>query len=568
MHTEIRIIKLFFSLIFLCKNRQASLFSGGSTMPKTIFYRVFLSIIIVLAYTTLLFISMVSLYNIRLNVSQADENARALLQIYNDDMDDLLFAISSIPVLLSTHPTLLTNGETEQNYILKRHYDAASSSFSSLLLIDVHGHLITGYPQRETFYNIFKEELPFLVLPDIPYSNKLFRVDNTDYILVPAIHPETKQLAAYIVAVLNYADGSIMSSIRSFASHPMDFYALKDDGTVFAHNISDLIGKERWDKDVIFEGERVTLGNALAKGLNDTFSLNYEFNGTLRLGTLIYNENFDLFFVTSRPLETVQGKLLALWSDLSWMLLGITTVMVLICFYISYSITKPIKALEHYVHNLSSFSTPHPYEGKQKETKELRTLRETFEKTVNSLKEAHFSVINVLTKAVEEKDPYTHGHAERVTNIAMQIADKMALSDKEKYFLRYSALLHDVGKLATPEHILKKQKLNDSEWEIMRQHPSTSKSIVAQSDFLQSSIPGIFHHHERFDGGGYPSGLEGSNIPVQARIIAVADAFDAMTTNRPYRKAITASEALAEIRRESGKQFDPEVVEAFLAIKL
>ncbi len=525
-------------------------------MPKTMFFRVFWSVTTVLVCTAILFIAMVSVHNVKLIVRNDDANAKALLQIYNDDMNDLLAVINSIHSLLSNHPTLLVVDEAEQSQILKSHYEAANGSFISLLLLDVQGNMVAGYP-RQNFS---------ITLPRTSYEQAIIRRGNVDYIFVPAIHPETKRLSGHIVAVLNYADGLVMSSIRSFASPPLDFFALEGDGTVVAHNNSDRIGKGWAEKGVVFEGKRMYLGDFLASLPKGIFHLNYELGGVPQRGTFVYNENYDLLFGTSRPLETVKSALVSIWRDLFWMLLIILVLMALISLYLSHSVTRPTKALEQYVSELSVFNTPHDYKT-ENETKELRGLRVAFERTISALNEAHFSVVKVLTKAVEEKDAYTQGHAERVTEISMQIAEQMSLDSREKHYLRYAAILHDVGKLAVPEQLLtKQQNVNEREWEIIRQHPSTSKSIVEQSDFLQSSVPGIYHHHERFDGDGYPSGLKGEEIPLYARIIAVADAYDAMTTDRPYRKAISDFEAIERIKQESGRHFDPKVVAAFLAL--
>jgi len=181
-------------------------------------------------------------------------------------------------------------------------------------------------------------------------------------------------------------------------------------------------------------------------------------------------------------------------------------------------------------------------------------------------------VIAALVKATEAKDPYTKGHSERVTQYAEEIARKLKNSApfrtvyelEEK--VHYAGLMHDVGKVGIPDSILHKpSKLTEEEYRIIKEHPAKSAEIIGQvRDLDKDIIAGVLHHHERWDGRGYPKGLAGQDIPKIARILAVADAYDAMTTSRPYRKAFTIEEAKEELRRNSGIQFDPQVVEAFL----
>jgi diguanylate cyclase (GGDEF)-like protein/putative nucleotidyltransferase with HDIG domain len=179
------------------------------------------------------------------------------------------------------------------------------------------------------------------------------------------------------------------------------------------------------------------------------------------------------------------------------------------------------------------------------------------------LQSASVSTIAALAAAVDAKDQYTHGHSESVAKYAVGIAGELSFSPEDKFNVRIAALLHDVGKIGIPEAILSTPlALNTHERDIIRSHPSVGEHIVKQVPQLQKVLPGIVYHHECFDGTGYPSGLPGERIPLPARIICVADAFDAMTSNRPYREAMTVAEALAELSKCAGTQFDPACVEA------
>jgi response regulator RpfG family c-di-GMP phosphodiesterase len=178
----------------------------------------------------------------------------------------------------------------------------------------------------------------------------------------------------------------------------------------------------------------------------------------------------------------------------------------------------------------------------------------------------HFTdTIRALVTAMETKDSYTYGHSDRVTRYSMMIAKQLSIPQGEVRQLEYIALLHDIGKIGIEEEILRKPtSLTKEEWSIVKNHSALGGSIVKPIKFLKDGEETIRHHHEWFDGTGYPDGLAGETIPEYSRIIAVADAFDAMTSERPYRKGMADATALAELRRCSGEQFDPKMVELFI----
>ncbi len=172
--------------------------------------------------------------------------------------------------------------------------------------------------------------------------------------------------------------------------------------------------------------------------------------------------------------------------------------------------------------------------------------------------------IHSLSVVIDAKDPYTRGHSARVAEFAVALARIMKWPEDRVELFQYIAMIHDVGKVAIPESILKKPgKLTASEFEEMEQHTLIGSDVIKNVKFFQDGTDIIRHHHERWDGTGYPSGLRGENIPPGSRILAVADSFDAMISDRPYRKALPPLTALQEIRSGSGSQFDPRVVKAF-----
>ncbi len=183
------------------------------------------------------------------------------------------------------------------------------------------------------------------------------------------------------------------------------------------------------------------------------------------------------------------------------------------------------------------------------------------------LENAHFEAMKALAQAIEAKDHYTGGHCDRMVKYSVAIASEMGLSQLEKKFLRYAAALHDIGKIGIPESILNKPgKLTPEEYEVMKAHPVKGAAIIRGVSFLAPVVPVIYHHQECYDGRGYPGGLTGEEIPLGSRIVAVLDTFDAMTSDRPYRKALPLERAFEELRRYSNRQFDPFIVDLFLRL--
>jgi HAMP domain-containing protein len=180
------------------------------------------------------------------------------------------------------------------------------------------------------------------------------------------------------------------------------------------------------------------------------------------------------------------------------------------------------------------------------------------------INELFLGTIRALTEAIDAKDPYTQGHSQRVNRYSMIIAGQLGLSDAELREIHVASLLHDVGKIGIEDHILKKTSaLTDDEFEIIKTHPVLGANIMAPIRQMKNMLPGLRHHHERCDGSGYPDRLERAGIPFMARIIAVADTFDAITTNRPYQRRMTFEQAVARINELKGPALDDEVVEAF-----
>lgn len=181
-----------------------------------------------------------------------------------------------------------------------------------------------------------------------------------------------------------------------------------------------------------------------------------------------------------------------------------------------------------------------------------------------SVDDAYRSTLMALAAALETRDRETHGHSKRVVKFSLRLGREYGLSEGQLKDLEFGALLHDIGKIGVPDAILRKPAaLNEEEWKQMREHPRFGEEILSGIDFLTGAARVVGQHHEKWDGTGYPSSLRGNEIDINARIFAVADAFDALTSNRVYRSGRTYTSALAELDKWSGRQFDPQVIEAF-----
>ena len=216
------------------------------------------------------------------------------------------------------------------------------------------------------------------------------------------------------------------------------------------------------------------------------------------------------------------------------------------------------RALEH--HDL--VVAKRRYENHLEELVEQRTAE--LDRALNSLEGAYRSTLKALTAALETRDSETHGHSERVVSYSLRLGREYGLSSGDMKSLEFGSLLHDIGKIGVPDSILRKPaKLTEEEWVLMREHPLHGQQILRGIEFLQGAARVVAQHHEKWDGSGYPLGLRGDDVDVCARIFAVADAFDAITSDRVYRRGKTYEAAAQELDDWAGRQFDPKVVEAF-----
>jgi putative nucleotidyltransferase with HDIG domain len=203
----------------------------------------------------------------------------------------------------------------------------------------------------------------------------------------------------------------------------------------------------------------------------------------------------------------------------------------------------------------------------RRQTEALRARSKALMESYRRLEESSLEAIESLNATVEAKDPYTAGHSARVQRIALALGEQLGLTPDRIEALRFGGLFHDIGKLGVPDAVLtKRARLTADEFELIKRHSEDGARIVAKFGPLRESVPLIRHHHERWDGRGYPDGLSGAEIPLEAAVLGLADAWDAMTTERPYHHALSIDSACAEIRSGRGSQFAPAVVDAFFEV--
>ena len=274
-----------------------------------------------------------------------------------------------------------------------------------------------------------------------------------------------------------------------------------------------------------------------------------------------------------------EAAALASVSDMRWQVLWISLIAglltILIGLFFAKKLTHPVRELASGAHRIAygDFSkritvTSHTELGDLGNSFNLMTDQlEHFildlQRSAEENRQLFIGTVKALAAAIDGKDPYTRGHSERVSRFSMAMAQRLGLSDEEVEKIRISALLHDVGKIAIDDKILKKPAaLTDEEYEIMKGHPQKGYKIMSQIPAMKEFLPGMYMHHEMVNGMGYPQGLKGDDIPLMGKIVAVADTFDAMTTDRPYQKAMKFEDALARIESFVGTRYDPAVVAA------
>jgi putative nucleotidyltransferase with HDIG domain len=260
-----------------------------------------------------------------------------------------------------------------------------------------------------------------------------------------------------------------------------------------------------------------------------------------------------------------------------WISMVASLLTLIIGFFIAKKLTQPVQELAVGAHRIASGDFSQRIDVRSRTelgdlgdsfnlmTDHLETYIKDLQRSADENRELFLGTVKGLAAAIDGKDPYTRGHSERVSRISVAIAQRLGIPDDECEKIRISALLHDIGKIAIDDSILKKPAaLTDDEYTIMKEHPQKGYKIMSQIRAMKEFLPGMYMHHEMVNGEGYPQGLKGDEIPLMGKIVAVADTFDAMTTDRPYQQAMKFDDAVARIQTFVGTRYDPAVVQAFV----
>jgi len=339
-------------------------------------------------------------------------------------------------------------------------------------------------------------------------------------------------------------------------------------------------------ESTLYDPDGMLLGSSLSSALPFPDQVRREVTNsrTLRVtvtrGAHSYGELFSDWTMRGRHLGYLAvsheaDSLMGALAQTRWLLALIFTAAALLTLVVgglvAGRITRPLEELTTATRVIAAGDLGHRAPVRSKD--EIGELARSFnamtaslgEKTAE-LEETYFSSMEALARAIDARDPYTFGHSARVAAISLEIASAMDLSAQDRETLRRSALLHDIGKIGIEDRVLRKpSQLNDEESESMRAHPVIGYEMLKGLRFLHPSLPGVRHHHERWDGQGYPDGLAGDAIPIAVRILTVADVFDALTSDRPYRSSLSLEAATREIVAEVGTRLDFAVVAAFLS---
>jgi putative nucleotidyltransferase with HDIG domain len=268
------------------------------------------------------------------------------------------------------------------------------------------------------------------------------------------------------------------------------------------------------------------------------------------------------------PADGVIGQVFQLRLVIVLLFVGTALLVLLVGGLLARRITRPLERLVSSMKTVAAGDLTHrapagPPDEIGYLTTSFNEMTANLEEKTKTLEATWFASIEALARAIDARDPHTYGHSARVARLSLEIADEMGLETDQMNLLRQASLLHDIGKIGVEDRVLRKPgPLDSREMEAMREHPIIGYEMLKGLIFLEPSLPGIRHHHEHWDGTGYPDGLHSEDIPPAVRILTVADTLDAMTSDRPYRAALSFDEAVRAIEAGSGKQFDPAVVRA------
>lgn len=498
------------------------------------------------------------------------------------DIDNLLAnnleQLQNIAAGLKSSIPLLRSGEDPFTYASRegiiQNYVTRESDLLALWMVNTHGQGATAQPAQ--LGDAAQSELNRGFSQAIRGERYIGEFLWLDFINQPAVVVATPvrsgdQVIGSVVGLVSLK--SVQEGLREETSGDVTAFVVDNEGNVLMHTEAAIAVQrpDYSDVEIVREFMKAPVR------LTQTYQRPVGGVTMEMLGTVAPVSSIDWGVVVERETSKAFASVEVMKRS-TFMVIGLAAALALITAAIFATwISKPIRKLAERSREIADGHYEQRLNIRRRD--EIGELADTFnhmsaeiQKAIDDLKKAaqenHLLFVNsvrMLAAAIDAKDPYTRGHSERVAKYSLAIGRHLGLSQKDLSDLRVGALLHDVGKIGIDDRILRKPgALTEEEFEVMKTHPKKGEAIMGGVPQLINMIPGMLYHHERWEGGGYPQGLQGDSIPMQARIVTVADTFDAMTTNRPYQKAMEISYVIQKIESFANTRFDPRVVQAFM----
>lgn len=519
-----------------------------------------LNMTIYIAIPFLIFASIAIYLVYQSSIHSEQEHFKKSISNITIEMSNYLERIESSLDLFLLTSDFYSKPVEERDKLLNIYYQQIKNDIKRIYVTDKNGKIVFLYPENTNYKSFSFSNQPWFSNMHIHQTSHISSLyfseidDKYSSFIAKPILSKNKDFSGMIGIELNFEKAN---NIVSNKGYNYIFYLVDSQNNIITDNskidnpsfLDDLNPNENVDiKEIIYDNQNFYLTSSKLE--------NYPYN----LVALVSSEEF---LESTRSLQ-IQFVIWLVFSIISVLFVG---------FLADRSIILPIEKLVHltkkisHQKSLSAFNETVIINNKG----ELSELNEHFTQMIHhlqardeSLYQLRIDLIQIMAELLELNDPYTGGHSYRVYRYSSLIARQMKLGIEHIRDIETAAILHDIGKIGIPDEILnKKGNLTNQEYEIIKNHSKIGERVLIKVKDFHTVRNAILYHHERFDGKGYPDMLTGENIPIEARIISVADAFDAMTTNRPYRLGMTLEQAKNIILEESGKQFDPDIVEAF-----
>lgn len=488
------------------------------------------------------------------------------LEHFDRNIDNLSDELNQYLTYIETSSKFFTQNPSFSHHLLENNIESLQSFFAyrgddiqHVYYADSNGEIVAAYPEKSQPINSFKNEAWFHKIKNNSYhkSYLIFYHKKSEPTILMVDTP-MKSTEFEGVTVVEFAFDAVRDIIKS-KEYNYSYFLVDSDGHIIYSNLA-----TEYNPDFIKD----EINNPSISAKEITFN-DEDYYLT---SSLLKNYPYTLISITPKK-EFLQPVNKLKIEFIFWLLSAILS-LYLIGYLTNRSIIQPIEKLVKETKKITTEGFPDMSNIEIKNKGELSELSEQFNKMLNTLKDRddllyqrRINLTSTLVDLLEVNDHYTAGHSYRVYKYSVLIATKLGLNNEHIKIIETSSLLHDIGKIGVPQHILNKNgKLTHDEYEIIKKHPCIGSHALSKIENFDLVRKTILHHHESYNGNGYPDKLKGEEIPLESRIISIADAFDAMTSDRPYRSGMSIDQAFNIILNESGEQFDPDLVKVFAKI--